>query len=130
MAKSKKYRPSSAIRYQAKMEKFLRGRVRDSKAAAFVATSQWTLKFSAYHEAYLRLEQFLASVHPEVPKGLYGFYRSFLFKAMKKAMEEIPNSADVDNLTEEFKKKLGLDEKIMRDILRYFGLDYTRQTKQ
>jgi len=70
---------------------------------------------------YIRLKEYLGRVHPEVPRGLYGLYRSFLLKAQK----EIPKGADPEGIIDYFVRRCGLDPNVLMDIHRKF-LSYLR----
>jgi len=128
MTRSKELRATTPVRYRLKMYRLFSGMTAPdlAKEASDVVLAQWNLKFGAYHEAYLKMKQFLLATHPDLPKGQLGYYRSFLFRAMK----QIPAGYDPEDLIEEFHKKLGLDPVIMREILDYFGLSYNRPREE
>jgi len=124
MAKLKIYRDSSNIRYEGKLYETLRARMGDKYAekVAPLIESTWESRFMVYHRMYEQLKEFLSNPRNTngvvVPKALYGLYRSFLFYAYK----EINTGTEPEAVIRRFKNKAGLDEGVMRAILRYFGL--------
>jgi len=127
MPRKRKYTATSALRHQYKMERVLLGKPSEetSVALARAINSEWSQAFGNIREAYRKLKEYLGKKHPDVPVGLYAFYRSFLLKAMK----NIPIGASPDALIEEFRKKCGLDPTVMADVLEYFGL-ITEKTEE
>jgi len=114
------YTSTSPLRHKAKMERVFLGKVTEPTGVALATAinAEWERGFGTYKEAYRKLKEWLAQAHPDVPRGLYGLYRSFLFKAMK----EIPSGADPQGLINEFASKCGLDPNVLAAILEYFGL--------
>ena len=81
----------------------------------------WIQAFIPIHEDYMRLKEYLRRAHSEVPRGLYGLYRSFLLKAQK----EIQRGTDPERIIDYFVRRCGLDPNVLRDIYRKF-LSYLR----
>jgi len=115
MAKNRQLGYTSSPRYRLKMYRLFAGQVEPQLAleVSDMALAKWNEEYGRFHNAYKQMKDYILRNHPNVPVALLGLYRSFLFKAMK----EIPNGADPEELINEFQKKAGLDPVIMREIL-------------
>ena len=115
MAKNRHLSYTSTPRYRLKMYRLFGGQEYSQLAleVSDMAQAKWNEEYGRFHNAYLRMKDYILRNHPNVPVAQLGLYRSFLFKAMK----EIPNGADPEDLINEFQKKAGLDTTIMREIL-------------
>jgi len=120
MAKKRQLKPTSGVRYRMKMERQYRGQVSEETAREFAAVvaEWWNLRWGQYHGDYTRLKEWLARAHPEVPVAHYAYYKAFLSHAQK----QIPAGYSPDAVIEYFRKKAGLDPRIMQEILSLWGL--------
>jgi hypothetical protein len=128
MPRKRKYTATSALRHQLKMERVLLGRPSEETAlaAARAINAEWSQAYGNYREVYRKLKEYLGKAHPDVPSGLYGLYRSFLFKALA----NVPKGASPDAIIDEFAKKCRLDVAVMRDVLEQFGMHIERSEEE
>jgi hypothetical protein len=128
MPRKRKYTGSSALRHRLKMERVLLGHPTEStgSAAAAAINAEWEFAFGDFKEAYAKLKGWLSSKHPDVPKGQYAFYRSFLFRAKRL----IPIGYSPESIVDAFITSCGLREDVCWDILEYFGLATKRETEE
>ena len=127
MVKTKRYSKTSVPRYAGKVYEVLKARLGEeyAKQAAAEVQSRWEDGFIPYHSLYVILRTFLEKRHPEIPVGMYGLYRSFLYYAWKEINTGTPYTAVLDR----FEHKLGLSRTVMMDILNEFGLVKTVTTR-
>jgi hypothetical protein len=128
MPRKRKYTATSSLRHQLKMERVFLGRPSEETAIATAraVSAEWSQAFGNYREVYRKLKEYLGRAHPEVPPGLYGFYRSFLFKALA----NVPEGTSPDSIIDDFIKKCGLDAGVMRDVLEQFGVHIERSEEE
>jgi len=119
MTKSKEYRQTTTPRYRLKIYRQMAGQTDPELVKEFANSveAEWNEKFGKYREAYEWLKQFLGNPQntggKTVPKALYGLYRSFLFKAMKR----VPAGDDPQTIIDYFEEHAGLDSNVMWEIL-------------
>jgi len=128
MTKVKVYRDSTDDRYEGKQYVQFVGRFGPEYAqkVAPKVSKQWKERFGYYHQKYEELVAYLQAKYPDLPKGQYGQYRSFLFYALK----NIPTGSKPVEVIDRFKRNLGLSTLIMDDILRHFGLLSEKPVKE
>ena len=120
MTKVKVYRDSTDIRYEGKQYVQFAGRF-GSEYAQKVAPEvyrDWKARFEPYREKYAELKAYLEQKYPNIPKGMYGLYRSFLFYAYK----HIQTGSSPEEVIKRFENNLSLKRDVMESILRHFGL--------
>jgi hypothetical protein len=128
MPRKRKYTGSSALRHKLKMERVLLGRPTEptAAAAATAINAEWEFAFGPFKDDYARLKAWLSSKYPDVPRGQYAFYRSFLFRSKRL----IPMGYDPAAIIDAFGVSCGLREDVCWDILEQFGLATKRETEE
>jgi len=117
MARQRKWKASTPVRFQGKMATLLAHRLGDTApVVASLATSEYVGRIANYRQAYETAK--LVLQENGVPKGLWGLYRSFVMKAVKEGSKGYP----LDGIVEYFERQVGLDRGVMNEILDRLGL--------